>query len=81
MSVLYVNFVCISIGHLFSGVRSSNKLFVCVNFFPDESMRYLFQNEEGKLFMMVLTDWLSSPSPLYKISAALALGNFARSGK
>ncbi|XP_072038162.1 rap1 GTPase-GDP dissociation stimulator 1-B-like [Amphiura filiformis] len=45
----------------------------------DESMRYLFQNGEGKLFMLVLTDWLSSPSPLYKISAALALGNFARS--
>ncbi|XP_022097171.1 rap1 GTPase-GDP dissociation stimulator 1-like isoform X2 [Acanthaster planci] len=44
----------------------------------DESMKYLFNEGQGSLFKMVMSDWIKSPTDLYQISGALAIGNFAR---
>lgn len=45
----------------------------------DESMRYLFNDGQSSLFKKVMSEWLVSTNEMYQISAALALGNFARS--
>ncbi|XP_038060946.1 rap1 GTPase-GDP dissociation stimulator 1-like [Patiria miniata] len=44
----------------------------------DDSMKYLFNDGQGSLFKIVMSDWIKSPTDLYQISGALAIGNFAR---
>ncbi len=49
-------------------------------FDPDGSMETLYGGGDGRVFQDTL-HWLQSPSDYLKMSGALAIGNFARSGK
>ncbi|XP_072164760.1 rap1 GTPase-GDP dissociation stimulator 1-B-like [Diadema setosum] len=44
----------------------------------DECMKYLFQEGEGTFYRAVMDIWLPSDIEYYRMSAALAVGNFAR---
>lgn len=44
-------------------------------------MAYVFQEGEGLFFRNVMDTWMASQVEYFRISAALAIGNFARNGE
>eukprot|EP00057_Strongylocentrotus_purpuratus_P008535 XP_011663009.1 PREDICTED: rap1 GTPase-GDP dissociation stimulator 1-B [Strongylocentrotus purpuratus] len=61
----------------FDAVRVSIDLLVLL-LTGDECMAYIFQEGEGLFFRNVMDTWMASQVEYFRISAALAIGNFAR---
>ncbi|XP_063969607.1 rap1 GTPase-GDP dissociation stimulator 1-B-like [Lytechinus pictus] len=61
----------------FDAVRVSIDLLVLL-LTGDECMAYIFQEGEGSFFRNVVDTWMTSQIEYFRISAALAIGNFAR---
>lgn len=61
----------------FDAVRVSIDLLVLL-LTGDECMTFLYQEGEGPFFRTVMDTWITSHIEYFRISAALAIGNFAR---